>query len=367
MRKILLLVPDLNHHGYARQASLLATHLPHDRFSVEILGIDGAGPLAEPLRAEGIVVEARKVRRALNIRDWFALRQRLGADPPDILHAFGLDALREIGFAMFGNRRRIPPIVVSLSLTGWQNERSRWWSRGLLGRAGAIVVANERERERSIARGFPPDRLHTIKPGVSLPTVAPDNATFRTSFGIPTNARLILSVGEMTRLDRMHAVYWGFDILHYVDRSIHALLIGDGPARQRTETNARSSMFDDYRIHFLGSRPNAAALLPLAELIWVVPGSQGGTYSLLEGMAAGRPVVATALPHLSAIVKDGETGLLIPPSDPPALARVSHKLLQDDHLCRSLGEAARAAVETSFRVEMMVNRFAEVYDSVIRR
>jgi glycosyltransferase involved in cell wall biosynthesis len=365
MRKILILIPDLNFNGHARQASLLAGALPADRFHVEVLGLGGGGPFAEPLRCAGIIVETRKCRRVFNVKNWFALRRRLLTDPPDIVHVFGMASLRELSFAMFGKFSATPPIVASISLTSRQGERASWFTARLLRRASAVVVANDPEREAMIARGFSPGMVHTIRPGVPFPGDTPERTRFCKSLAIPDEAKLILSVGQMNRLDRMHQVFWAFDILHYVDRSVHAVLFGDGRYRFQTETNARDSMFDDYRMHFLGAQTSAASSLPLAEMVWVVPGSHGGNYAVLEGMAAGKPVIASALPHLAAIIEDGETGLLVPPTNPPALAGISHKLLQDDALCRRLGESARAAVETRFRVDLMANRFAEVYDSLV--
>jgi glycosyltransferase involved in cell wall biosynthesis len=74
-------------------------------------------------------------------------------------------------------------------------------------------------------------------------------------------------------------------------------------------------------VPFLGARPDAAALPQCADVVLVPHRRLGGTITTLEAMAIGRAVVATRLPHLEALIRDGAIGLLATPADQPALAR----------------------------------------------
>jgi glycosyltransferase involved in cell wall biosynthesis len=89
--------------------------------------------------------------------------------------------------------------------------------------------------------------------------------------------------------------------------------------------------------------------------------------SLLEAMAAGRPVVATRVGGNPEVVVDGETGLLVPPREPRALADAVLRLLRDPALAGRLGEAARRRVESQFTLEQMVGRMQELYDQLLAR
>ena len=87
--------------------------------------------------------------------------------------------------------------------------------------------------------------------------------------------------------------------------------------------------------------------------------------AVLEAMALGRPVVAAAAGGVPGIVKDGETGLLIPPGDPIALAEGLRRILDDPSQARRLAKAAQVMVETEYGLEPMVRATEEVYRRVL--
>jgi glycosyltransferase involved in cell wall biosynthesis len=82
-------------------------------------------------------------------------------------------------------------------------------------------------------------------------------------------------------------------------------------------------------------------------------------------MAAGRPVVATPVGGTPELVVDGETGLLVPPRDPEALAAALRRVLDDRELAERLGEAGRRRVSERFTLEAMTRRLLELYDEVV--
>jgi glycosyltransferase involved in cell wall biosynthesis len=88
---------------------------------------------------------------------------------------------------------------------------------------------------------------------------------------------------------------------------------------------------------------------------------------LLEAMAAGRPVVATRVGGNPEVVVDGESGLLVPPQDPEALAAAVLRLLREPGLAQRLGAAARRRVEAEFTLERMVRRMEDLYADLLAR
>jgi glycosyltransferase involved in cell wall biosynthesis len=88
---------------------------------------------------------------------------------------------------------------------------------------------------------------------------------------------------------------------------------------------------------------------------------------LLEAMALGLPCVATAVGGVADIMTDGETGVIVPPEDPPALAEAIAGLLADEARAARLGRAARAHVQTTFTVAAHVDRMLSIYDEVLNR
>jgi glycosyltransferase involved in cell wall biosynthesis len=114
------------------------------------------------------------------------------------------------------------------------------------------------------------------------------------------------------------------------------------------------------RVHFLGERADLPALLQLADVVLVLQPC-GGVNVTLEAMAAGRAVVAANTPDLAAVIRDGETGRLVPPRDAAAAASAIHKLLLDPVECRRLGDAARQYVREGHAVETVVRMLETVY------
>jgi glycosyltransferase involved in cell wall biosynthesis len=112
---------------------------------------------------------------------------------------------------------------------------------------------------------------------------------------------------------------------------------------------------------WLGERSDVEDLL-FASDIFVLPSHQEGfSNALLEAMAASVPAIATAVGGNSDAVVDGETGLLVPPSNPRSLAAAILRLAKNPELCRRFAEAGRRRVEQKFSLEACVDRYEKLY------
>ncbi|MGC8827809.1 MAG: glycosyltransferase [Anaerolineae bacterium] len=147
------------------------------------------------------------------------------------------------------------------------------------------------------------------------------------------------------------------------------LIVGDGPMRRPWEELATALGVAD-RVHFLGEVPDAdlPALYHACD-VFVLPASQRseafGTV-LLEAMACGKPVITTELgTGTSWVNRHGETGLVVPPADPDALAEAVRALLANADLRRRMGEAARRRVEEEFALERMAAGVERIYAEVL--
>ena len=107
------------------------------------------------------------------------------------------------------------------------------------------------------------------------------------------------------------------------------------------------------------------ALLETLDVVALPSWTEGLPLVLLEAMARGRPVVATPVGGTPELVTDGETGLLVPPRDPEALAEALRRVLDDPELARRLGEAGRARVAERFTAAEQEQRMLEIYDDVV--
>jgi glycosyltransferase involved in cell wall biosynthesis len=159
---------------------------------------------------------------------------------------------------------------------------------------------------------------------------------------------------------RLLKAVWAFEFIRYPHAKAHLLVVGDGPGRASLEDTAGGMAPEGSRAHFLGERADLPELIALADVVLVLQ-PDGGVNVALEAMAAGRVVVAANTPDLAAIIRDGETGRLVPPRDAAAAAGVMHKLLLDPIERRRLGDAAREHVRDHHAVPTVVRMLETVY------
>ena len=138
-----------------------------------------------------------------------------------------------------------------------------------------------------------------------------------------------------------------------------SLVIGDGPERDRLERETQARRME-HAVHFLGHRDDARAWLPGMDVYVNSSISEGISLTILEAMAAGVPVVATAVGGTPEIVTD-EVGRLVPARDPSAVAAALEALADRPSLRATLGRAARARVAEHFTIETMTARYLRMY------
>jgi len=144
------------------------------------------------------------------------------------------------------------------------------------------------------------------------------------------------------------------------------LLVGDGPLRDDLERLALGLGISD-AVHFLGSRKDIPRILSAMDVFVLSSLREGFGIAAAEAMAMGKPVVATTVGGIPEVVADGQTGILVPPQSPDALAAAIVKLLRDERLRNRMGEAGRKRAEEHFSSQAMVRRFEEIYEGLWQR
>jgi len=141
-------------------------------------------------------------------------------------------------------------------------------------------------------------------------------------------------------------------------------LVGDGPERGRLEQLTRELNLEQ-RVTFLGDCANVPEQLAQAGFFVSASLTEGISLTLLEAMAVGLPVVATSVGGNPEIVESGRTGLLVPPSNPAALADAMVTLCRQQETWNALGRAGRERVEQHFEVSRMVTDYDDVYRELL--
>jgi glycosyltransferase involved in cell wall biosynthesis len=143
------------------------------------------------------------------------------------------------------------------------------------------------------------------------------------------------------------------------------LLVGDGPLREGLQVQARE-LGVDHTVHFAGRLEDVRPALAAMDVFVLPSREEGMSNALLEAMAAARPVIATDVGGNGEIVREGETGLLVPVDDGDAMATALMDLLGDRERAARFGQAGREDAVRKFGARAMVERLEAFYEARLR-
>lgn len=225
-----------------------------------------------------------------------------------------------------------------------------------------VVAVSKFVRDYLVSAGVRAAQVEAVPTGIDLGRYGAASAavSLREELGLPADTVLIGTVAIL-RVKKGHA-----DLLRAVPDiftkfpGVHFVIAGDGPQTGNLQ-KLIAELGLESRVHMLGLRRDVTNILQSLD-IFVLPTHQEalGT-AFIEAGATGLPVVATAVDGVPEVVVDGETGILVPARDVPALSGAISRLLGDSQLRRCLGEAARRRVGREFSREVMAERMERLY------
>jgi glycosyltransferase involved in cell wall biosynthesis len=208
-----------------------------------------------------------------------------------------------------------------------------------------------------------PARVVVIENGIGAPP-PPDVAERKRrqlELGIVTECLVAGVVGRFT-IQKGHA--------HFIAAArqvaarlpnVRFLLVGSGELKRNIEQNIATAGLQE-RFIILGAREDVTDLLPLFDVVVLPSLWEGLPYALLEAMSAGKPVIASSVGGMADVIKNGDSGLLVPPEDSIALADAMLKLLENGKLRSNMGNSARESLRHRCRLEDMIDLLSSVYE-----
>ena len=260
---------------------------------------------------------------------------------------------------------RVPAIVATAHLcSGLEGVRLAWLKQAVQVRTIDKYIAVSENVKEWLCRDLQVSgsKVQVVRNGVSL--------------GLPANQRSSAALGPHTA-DRKRPIVLTTARLHRgkgINYLLHAaklipeaifLIAGDGPHRNELEQLAEKLGLAG-QVQFLGYREDIPELLAACDLFVLPSLYEALGLSVIEAMAAEKPVVATAVGGVKESVLDGVTGLLVAPKDPEGLAVAISNLLSNRALATRLAKAAKARATEMFSAEAMVNGVTQVYDELLR-
>jgi glycosyltransferase involved in cell wall biosynthesis len=348
------------------------THLKQLAPRVAAAGIDvhvlcASEPVAESFHALGVPAEAVPVGHKLDARGGAGLWRNLAG--ADLVHTHD----RRAGlFGRLAGRLRRARVLHTLhgmpeeiaarigrpdapDPPGVSRGRLAWLEHGYLpieaglARLGHVVAPSQAMADFLLAHGFSPRLLHVIP-------LAVDSGAVRTDDGHD-----VLVAGVAANLE-----YWkGIDVLleaaQLVEAPLRLELYGDGSLRDRLERQAQEAGVD---ARFHGFVADVRDRLPELDVLVQPSRADNLPLSILEAMAAGLPVVGTRVGGIPELLVDGETGLLVEPESPRALADALEQLAGDPERARELGRNGAARAAEHFSPDGIAARMVALYEGL---
>lgn len=231
----------------------------------------------------------------------------------------------------------------------------------------AVVAISARVQASLLAAGVPLSSIHLIPSGIRTTRFVPDPQTrlqVRRAYGFPGHEGVVLSVGALVQRKGHHTLLQAASQLKRQGLPLRYLICGEGPLRPALETEARRLELGE-EVFFTGFCPDVSHLLAAADFFVHVPLWEGLGVAVIEALAAGLPVIASHVGGIPELVIDQQTGLLVPPQDPAALAAALSRLVYDSSYAAALGHAGQQHARTHFDADAMAKRNEALYYQVL--
>lgn len=367
--RILFLIDAITVTGGAERFALgLATHLPQDRFDVWLCTSRRADPEGVRQLHEAGIHHLHLGRQSKwDVYRFDPLIRLLRRERFDVLHAhmFGSN----IWGSLLGRFAGVPVIVAHEHNWSFSGEPLRvWLDREVVGRvATQFVTVSEATRRMMVeVERIPADKI-LVLPTAYLPHRRSRGGRIdvRAELGLSGQAPIVVTAAQLRPEKALEVMIEAqAEVARRVPGAI-LLIIGDGSCRERLEHHTRTLGLEP-SVRFLGRRNDVDEILAQCEVCAMSSDWEGMPLFALETMAAGLPMVATNVGGMPEVVDDGRTGLLVPPQDPPALAKALVRVLGDKALAQRLG-AANALRLPPYRMETVAGQFANLYDELLAR
>lgn len=360
--RVLLATPSLGVGGAERIVALLAHHLGRTGHDVGVVSMyDPLGTWIEAeLRAAGVPLSFLGKRRGMDLRMVPRIAAAIRAFRPDVLHTHAYTL--QYALPTLPLRPRLRVVHTLHNLAEREAHRPGRLVQGLAFRLGVAPVAIGEAMARSFRRVYGRAPRRVIPNGVPVAAFAPApgaREAVRGELGLPARAPVVLAVSRLAPQKDVATLVRAFSSPRLAALDARLLVAGGGPLRAELEQLARDRNAGD-RIRFLGIRTDVPRLLAAADLFALPSRYEGNPLTVMEAMAAGLPVVATAVGSVPELVP-AAAGRLVPAGDEGALEDALHALLRDPVRIRALGAAAARVAAERFDAAAMAAAYAALY------
>jgi len=347
----------------------LMLRLLHDGFRVAAVSLyDRQGTDLETiLDREGIPVWYLGKHRGFDPRMYLRLTGVLRGFRPDVVHTHRYVLRYLFPFLIVGG----PQVWIHTfhNLAEKEVDEVGKWVHRIAFRLGVVPVAIAREVAKSIERVYALKDVALIPNGIPVAQYALETQigkAWRAKEGFGEGELLLVSVARLSPQKGHEVLIRAFSRATSSFPHMRLLLVGEGPLRAELEKLVRALGIED-RVRFLGVRTDIPQILVASDVFVLASWWEGNPLSVMEAMAAGKPVLATAVGGVPELVLDGVTGFLVAPGDVQGMAQAMRTLAQDSGLRFYMAQQAFEQARTRFDIGLMVKQYEALYDRLLAK
>ncbi|MDT4895765.1 MAG: L-malate glycosyltransferase [Acidobacteriota bacterium] len=375
MKTVLQFINSFHTGGSERQAVQLARLLSESgRYRLRVACLDGSGVLREEVERLGLDEIPEYPLTSFYDHNMLAQLRRCAA----YLREQKIDVVQTHDFYtnVFGilaaRLARVPVRISSRRETGgMRSGAQKKVERGIYRLSHAVVANSEAVRRQLVAEGVNDSKIVTVYNGLDLgrvqPSLSRDEALQH--FNLPREGarRFVTIVANLRHDVKDHPTFLrAARRVHEEVPEAAFVLAGEGELTEKMRALA-AELGLERDVFFTGRCDRVADLLAISDVCVLSSRAEGFSNSILEYMAAGRPVVATRVGGASEAVVEGETGYLVAAGDDEQMAARIVALLRDENRARRMGQRGRAIVEQRFSCEAQLTRTVSLYDQLLMK
>jgi len=362
MTRVAIVHSILFYGSTERYLETLLDRLGGDEFDVWVVAPDHPTLrplLAHPRLASSVPLAVAAATGAPTLASVRSYRRALAGVRPDVVHFGDVDPQAMVAARLAGLGRTVvtfhtPELDPPDSLRGRALRRVAWRTRPW------TIFTSEHDRETGLAAA-PIDRARAVVVPFGI-----DTDRFAPTSSAEPAGRIVGTVGLLRRQKRHDLLLEAARIVLAEEPDVRFVVAGEGELRGELERRIADAGLNG-RFVLLGERDDVPAVLADLDVFALSSDFEGMCLAVAEAMAAGKPVVSTAVGGVRQSVVPGETGILVEPGDAAGLAEGILSLLRDPARARAMGEAGRRRAVALYALDRMVAQTAEVYRRALSR
>lgn len=350
--------------GGQRQALFLVRELKNKGFQVFFV-VQPRSPLEQKAREAGVAVIPLAMKGEADLLASIRLSLLMKRKRCQLAHFHDAHSL-SIGLRAASWAR--VPLIVAHRRVDFPIGRHFLSRRKYGQKIEAIIAISEGIKKVLVEGGVPAEKIAVIPSGIDFSVFdeIKDRNFLQREFGFADDDFLVGIVAALEDHKGHAYLFQATKIIREHSPKIKLIVVGTGSLRLELESQVHQLGIEDI-VFFLGFREDVPRILASLDLFVLSSHLEGLGSSLLDAMASRLPVVATRAGGIPEIVRHGETGLLVPPKDPEALAKAIIELYHDRNLANYLAEKGREYVRRHFSAEAMADRVVDLYFKIARK